>query len=456
MNRDAACPSQRTPNRCVKQIFSEAFSSLYAWLVYLLKIFSGSFLEHIEIAVHTPPQGRCPRDTPPSLVQEEKNVPPPTHTHTHTHTRTPCWLQIPCSCSKSHFFFPFQFVSKVNPEDVKEIVVWKRYSDFKKLHGDLAYTHRNLFRRLEDFPPFPKAHVFGRFEPEVIEERRKAAEVMLRFTVDIPALNNSPQLKEFFRSGEGRRPLETRDLPSLPPPLIPVPPSSEGVEPAEDALGSVDEQLLLDSKQGGLDLEQQNPGVAPEAASEECGALQPRTEEEGRPSSPEKCDDEALDALFAFGGDEEEEGEKGLGSPSRGPLSLQELALFDPFSKEDPGAASLSHEEELAALAASGHGPALSAPSAGAGQGAQEGAAASDPGSYLPLATERIRQALESEAAKDYKEAFCGYRSGVDLLLQGLQGDPDTARREAVKKKTAEYLQRAEEIFQLHLKHLQL
>ncbi|XP_032991822.1 sorting nexin-15 [Lacerta agilis] len=350
-----------------------------------------------------------------------------------------------------------KFVSKVNPEDVKEIVVWKRYSDFKKLHGDLAYTHRNLFRRLEDFPPFPKAQVFGRFEPEVIEERRKAAEVMLRFTVDIPALNNSPQLKEFFRSGEGRRPLENHNLPSLPPPLIPVPPSSEGVEPAEDALGSVDEQVLLDSKQGCLDLEQQDADVAPEAASEEFGALQPRTEEEGWPSSPAKCGDEALDALFAFGGDEEEEeGEKGLGSPSRGPLSLQELALFDPFSKKDPGEASLSHEEELAALAASGHGAALSVPNAGAGQVAQEEAAASDPGAYLTSATERIRQALESEAAKDYKEAFCGYRSGVDLLLQGLQGDPDAARREAVKKKTAEYLQRAEEIFQLHLKHLQL
>lgn len=33
----------------------------------------------------------------------------------------------------------------------------------------------------------------------MIEERRKAAEAMLRFTVNIPALNNSPQLKEFFR-----------------------------------------------------------------------------------------------------------------------------------------------------------------------------------------------------------------------------------------------------------------
>uniref|UniRef100_A0A803SPP7 PX domain-containing protein n=1 Tax=Anolis carolinensis TaxID=28377 RepID=A0A803SPP7_ANOCA len=81
-----------------------------------------------------------------------------------------------------------KFISKVNPEDVKEIVVWKRYSDFKKLHSDLAYTHRNLFRRMEDFPSFPRAQVFGeaRFEPEVIEERRKAAEII-------------PQLKEFFR-----------------------------------------------------------------------------------------------------------------------------------------------------------------------------------------------------------------------------------------------------------------
>ncbi|XP_019500732.1 PREDICTED: sorting nexin-15 [Hipposideros armiger] len=53
-----------------------------------------------------------------------------------------------------------QFISKRDPEDVKEVVVWKRYSDFRKLHGDLAYTHRNLFRRLEEFPAFPRAQVF--------------------------------------------------------------------------------------------------------------------------------------------------------------------------------------------------------------------------------------------------------------------------------------------------------
>ena len=55
-----------------------------------------------------------------------------------------------------------QFVSKRHPEDVKEVEVWRRFSELKKLHGELAYTHRNLFRRQEDFPPFPRAQLFGR------------------------------------------------------------------------------------------------------------------------------------------------------------------------------------------------------------------------------------------------------------------------------------------------------
>ncbi|XP_042296878.1 sorting nexin-15 [Sceloporus undulatus] len=331
-----------------------------------------------------------------------------------------------------------KFVSKANPEDVKELVVWKRYSDFKKLHSDLAYTHRNLFRRMEEFPSFPKAQVFGRFEPEVIEERRKAAEVMLRFTVHIPALNNSPQLKEFFRGGEGRRPSESyADLPSLPPPLLPVP--SEAVEAGEDALGSVSGQEFLDMKQDQTEMM--------EAAGQEWDGLLPESDERGEhPSLPAKCDDETFDALFAFGGEEEKgEEEHEVGSPTRCLLSVQELALFDPFSKEDLDVATRSHCEELAGISVSDHGPEPSLETVD-----------SDPGGYLRLATERIRKALESEAAQDYKEAFCGYRSGVDILLQGMQGDPNMARREAVKKKTAEYLQRAEEIFQQHLKHLQL
>ncbi|XP_067400051.1 sorting nexin-15 isoform X3 [Emydura macquarii macquarii] len=260
-----------------------------------------------------------------------------------------------------------KFVSKTNPEDVKEITVWKRYSDFKKLHGDLSYIHRNLFRRMEEFPAFPKAQVFGRFEPEVIEERRKAAEAMLRFTVHIPALNNSPQLKEFFRGGEVKKPLEACDLRILPPPLIPVP--QEVTDAGDDARGSVAELGLLSQEPELHQREQAEPQSPVPLGAVEAADEAHNTGDEGEeredPTLAAKSED--LDLLFASVGEEEEKA-KESGSPLHGPLSDQDLALFDPFIKE---------------------------------------------------------------------------------------GDPDPARREAVKKKTAEYLQRAEELVQLHLTHLQ-
>lgn len=43
-----------------------------------------------------------------------------------------------------------------------QIIVWKRYSDFKKLHKELWQIHRNLFRHSELFPPFAKGIVFGK------------------------------------------------------------------------------------------------------------------------------------------------------------------------------------------------------------------------------------------------------------------------------------------------------
>ncbi|XP_023059525.1 ribosomal protein S6 kinase delta-1 isoform X5 [Piliocolobus tephrosceles] len=92
-------------------------------------------------------------------------------------------------------------VSRRNPEDVQEIIVWKRYSDFKKLHKELWQIHKNLFRHSELFPPFAKGIVFGRFDETVIEERRQCAEDLLQFSANIPALYNSKQLEDFFKGG---------------------------------------------------------------------------------------------------------------------------------------------------------------------------------------------------------------------------------------------------------------
>lgn len=306
-----------------------------------------------------------------------------------------------------------QFISKKNPEDIKEVVVWKRYSDFRKLHGDLAYTHRNLFRRLEEFPAFPRAQVFGRFEASVIEERRKAAEDLLRFTVHIPALNNSPQLKEFFRGGEVTRPHEVaKDLHILPPPLIPTPPPDDPRLP----------QLLPAERRGLEELE---------------------VPADPTPSSPAQ---DALDLLFSCGSVEE-----ASGSPARGPLSEAELALFDPFSKEEGAGPSPTHVPELAATQVESERLDQEPWEPG---GQEEDEERGPTPAYLSQATELITQALRDEKAGAYPAALQAYRDGVHILLRGVPSDPSPARREGVKKKAAEYLKRAEEILHLHVAQL--
>ncbi|KAM4617934.1 sorting nexin-15 isoform 1-T2 [Discoglossus pictus] len=300
-----------------------------------------------------------------------------------------------------------EFISKKDPQDVKEVVVWKRYSDFKKLHGELSYTHRNLFQRTQEFPAFPRAQVFGRFEAPVIEERRQAAEDMLRFTVNIPALNNSPQLKEFFRGGEVimRSDIpESGDILVLPPPLTPEPARSSSFEIKEDFTNDPEVEVSLESTEHIEEFVSDDP-------------------------SP-------FDMLF----DMSEEPNQGEEDVTRNPLTPNDLAMFDPcFSEECP---SVESETDLNLLSL---GLEVEQIASDLPQEAEGG------GAYLSLATEEIQTAMEKETAGDYPEAFKLYRNAVDTLLRGVKDDPCTTRRDAVKRRTAEYLHHAEKIFQEHM-----
>ncbi|XP_042217322.1 ribosomal protein S6 kinase delta-1-like isoform X1 [Homarus americanus] len=76
---------------------------------------------------------------------------------------------------------------------------------------------------------------------------------------------------------------------------------------------------------------------------------------------------------------------------------------------------------------------------------------------YVFIAAQQINEAQQHEQNRDYKQALNMYREGVGTLLQGVQasnpedhakkrGDGDGSRREAVRRKTAQYLQRAEQL----------
>ncbi|XP_036967755.1 sorting nexin-15 isoform X2 [Acanthopagrus latus] len=281
---------------------------------------------------------------------------------------------------------------------------------------------------------------YWRFDEAVIEERRKATEAMLLFTTSIPALYNSPQLKDFFRGGEVTRPLDPTPMSSagpLPPPLIPLPKRrASDCEPAEEEEGREAPPLPQDLGTN-VGLEVGEPEVAAEAYSEMGGS--PRAEEPEETSDPELDDripspptdllspeaqEEEFDSLFDSVA--EVPPPKEDGPP---PLSDNDLAVFDPCYKPD-GAISSSDHSELLSL------PPTSLNGGDAG--------------YLNQAASELTAAMEKEKEGEFSSAICGYRTAVDILITGVQGDPDPIRRESVMRRTAQYLKHTEMLVDRH------
>uniref|UniRef100_A0AAY4BU85 PX domain-containing protein n=1 Tax=Denticeps clupeoides TaxID=299321 RepID=A0AAY4BU85_9TELE len=300
-----------------------------------------------------------------------------------------------------------RFVSKKRPEDVKEVVVWRRYSELKKLHSELAYTHRNLFRRQEEFPPFPPAQLFGRFDEAVIEERRKASEIMFDFTTNIPALYNSPQLKEFFQGGEVTRPLDPCPVStSLPPPLIPLP------ERISELLAEEEE-----GKEAPIQPQELDSVLGPEVGKPEV-ALEAYTEDGNSPVQIVTTDEETVLWFLS------------ICTPFFICALIQFSRQMSLSITEHPDC--IQKNSELLSLAVT-----------------NESSDAGGEAAYLTQVTNELNAAMEKEKAGDYSAAILQYRTAVDILIRGVQGDPDPHRRDSVKRRTAQYLQHVENLLRV-------
>lgn len=273
-------------------------------------------------------------------------------------------------------------VSRRNPEDVQEIIVWKRYSDFKKLHKELWQIHKSLFRHSELFPPFAKGIVFGRFDETVIEERRQCAEDLLQFSANIPALYNSKQLEDFFKGGI-------------------INDGSELIGPAEAYSDS-----LIDSF----------PECSTEGFSSDSDLISLTVD---------------VDSLA--------EVDDGMASNQNSPIRTFGLSL----SSDSSALGAVASESEPTKTEEERESRSLFPGSLKSRLGKRD---------YLEKAGELIKLALKKEEDDDYEAASDFYRKGVDLLLEGVQGESSPTRREAVKRRTAEYLMRAERLSSLYVK----
>uniref|UniRef100_A0A671QRD5 Ribosomal protein S6 kinase polypeptide 1 n=1 Tax=Sinocyclocheilus anshuiensis TaxID=1608454 RepID=A0A671QRD5_9TELE len=279
-----------------------------------------------------------------------------------------------------------RIISRKNPEDIQEITVWKRYSDFKKLHQNLWQIHRNLYGQSELFPPFAKAKVFGRFDESVIEKRRQCSEDLLQFSANIPALYGNQYMQDFFKGGE-------------------VQDSSELIGPAEPFSDFLADSLLDSSSEGKFIRKVSNSFVSfmtGGSSDSELNSLE--------------VDGDTLAAV-----------DDGMASGSIRHTATQSNSspIQQPVTSPSRLGVESSHSSGALSFTSSLRNY-------------------SEKKDYLEEASEQITLAVQKEVEQDFAVAFSYYRRGVDLLLQGVQGEVSPSRREAVKRKTAEYLMRAE------------
>ncbi|CAL8312873.1 unnamed protein product [Lota lota] len=318
-----------------------------------------------------------------------------------------------------------RIISRKSPEDVQEITVWKRYSDFRKLHQNLWQLHKSLCSQSELFPPFAKAKVFGRFDDSVIETRRQCSEDLLQFSANIPALYSSQHIQDFFEGGD-------------------VHDGSELIGPAEpfsdflaDSLSNCSSEVHRDLS--GADRLAFTPEYGGPSSESDLTSLVVDTDSLGE-----------LEDGMASGRTSPNQPPRGAPNSggSRSPLPLPSLHARHSPPPPAPAPGSLTPKPGQEASRPGGRSLLFSG---GLRRAAGASAKEAQP-DYLDRAGEHIHQAVQKETQRDYRAAFSYYRSGVDLLLQGVQDEPSPTRREAVKKRTAEYLIRAELIANQHLR----
>ncbi|XP_064623256.1 ribosomal protein S6 kinase delta-1-like [Lineus longissimus] len=420
---------------------------------------------------------------------------------------------------KGHTIYKVTFkkFSKKTTDLVEEILIWKRYNDFKKLYKILSDWHRKL-QKHDDFPPFARATVFGRFEDAVIEERRHCAFEILAFAGSHHHLYRHPAFLKFFEGGEKVDP--NREINKIEV-LLPQRQhlarrySSDSLTTTDTASTSaVDENPPEENKEddlGGVwQYRQSMDNIS--LNSNELGGSEEDTDftDESALSTPLPDSDmsffdpiiEAPEAgmtgqefsntwlLSAMSVCAELEDKSAEPSPQHQPMDAQILSSKDMMAKELEEMLFITRTTENEAIDSSDSSfqPALQQPQVSDSSTSQNQSASNskvlskaknvlsrtmevianrsravsadsvstmDLGGredYIYQAASQICSAQECEANGNYEMAFGNYKNGVAILLKGVQGDVNKARREAVRKKTAQYLLKAEDLYNRHLK----
>ncbi|XP_043273949.1 ribosomal protein S6 kinase delta-1 [Venturia canescens] len=305
---------------------------------------------------------------------------------------------------------------KSSPNTASKVSVWKRYNDFKKLHADLKIIHKTLQIK-EAYPSFPKPKFFGRFEAEVIEERRECAVKFLEFIARHSSLFTNEIFVAFFETSS-----------------------------SDDNCGDCSQSISSDTSEE--DKNSVTDGLEYPTSARNC-CLEATGKLENGSHSPDTAGDNLMDQLVS-------------------PIAngnLLDLSITKKSDKEIQGCINNNIEkasddmnwqqflsiEKLLETGQNNCSPPRDENFQVPQQSVDFSDTGQDSGQYILIAAAHMSAGFRHEAIAEYEEAFMQYKLGISNLRQGVLKDPDIVRTATIQDKIIKYSERADRLYDRHL-----
>ncbi|XP_053667642.1 ribosomal protein S6 kinase delta-1 [Anopheles marshallii] len=292
-----------------------------------------------------------------------------------------------------------------HPEGLTRVTLWKRFSEVKKLYKELVRRHRE--RHLGGTVPVLAEHsYFKRFDPAVIEERKRYILQLLEFAGQEPLLYRSHAFLNFFTRG-----------------IVPEKDSQE--ENVHECADCAEKKNGTSNGRGNIETIRKHLGIG---HSDELSLVDPSRDGQEGPGTDGSCTSGGEEADEDDTNDAIRDSDSGTMLP---PLPLASSgSLMDSMISET--ASSISETEQRPA--------------------ARENMTTEEPPvDYLVAAAMIFSKAVEAEANGEYQRAFEQYKAGIDRLLSGAKDDANITRRKIAKEKSCKYVVKAEEIYERFL-----
>ncbi|KAK2575675.1 hypothetical protein KPH14_012067 [Odynerus spinipes] len=331
---------------------------------------------------------------------------------------------------------------KTSREEVSKVSVWKRYNDFKKLHSALyaLYMH---FQIKEPFPSFPKSKFFGRFEVEVIQERKNSAFKFLDFIGRHQCLYTSDVFIRFFENS-----LVNSNVSDCT--------HSIGSDTSEDdhniglnnvgLASNIIEETFCHDISNSSHTEIKNTDLSLDRAFETTArslTVEQKSFLHDTAVSSKEYGNEchSTNTLCVQVGKHISISNKTLGVDISVPM------IHDKVDNLNKKCGNIVNDEECEVK---NRTPKVS-DSKTIYDGSDLVNTCEDIRHYILVAAAYVSAAFKHEAIAEYEEAFAQYKMGISTLLLGVETDPDDARKIIVKEKISKYLDRAERLYNRYL-----